>query len=626
MDAHLRVMGEFLHVQREVMEDYLAGRNSNLESGNSNFEGADFPMLDAIDEYLPGRKIVARRDMSLPEDLFSSQHTVGGRELSRINPRQYGLPVVPMTFSIEMIAEAAEALLPGFQVIAMQDIKLTKWLDYHVTELSHASVVAEIVENDSDYEFRISDFERVVKAQLFHWHGNEAPSRPAVVATLLLSSAAPKPPDAPPLSLQNERPTRVSCETLYKNLFHGEEFQGTRELGRFGDNGIEALIETLPRPRLFSSNPDPRFAFDPVLLDVALHPMCAWHLEQPDQSGRILLPIGVDRIEFFGRRPEPGTRFFSRATISRETTRQFSHEVEIVDLDGKTWCRMSGCHYWRFYLPFRQYNFHGPKDVYRLSEEWAEIRPVENSRAMLLDIPSDLRNPTMQPIAARVSLSERELNEFLHLKLSDERRTEWLFGRVAIKDAVRTLWHEMTGERLFTADIEINHDEFGKPAASLRGRETPPDFPAVSLSHCGPKMVSLAVSSGRAGVDIEKIAPREAGFLKIAFNDRERKLLATLDPEMAEWVARFWCAKEAAGKCLGRGLSDGPRGIEVVSANPQSGEVLCRLGPGLLSLFPDFAQRLLRVKTFTSGKMAVAATAGETLRESELHPPMNRVP
>src|SRR5207302_4831060 len=29
----------------------------------------------------------------------------------------------------------------------------------------------------------------------------------------------------------------------------------------------------------------------------------AWHLEQPDWSGRILLPIGIERMEFFGPTP-----------------------------------------------------------------------------------------------------------------------------------------------------------------------------------------------------------------------------------------------------------------------------------------------------------------------------------
>ena len=85
-------------------------------------------------------------------------------------------------------------------------------------------------------------------------------------------------------------------------------FQGVRANLRSGDEGIESRVEVLPRDRLFRSVPEPDFLIDPVLFDVVLHPLAAWHLVQPDQAGRIMLPVGVESLEVFGPRWPPAPR------------------------------------------------------------------------------------------------------------------------------------------------------------------------------------------------------------------------------------------------------------------------------------------------------------------------------
>ena len=609
---HLQIMEEFLATQQEVMQNYI-----NRESASQTVElpdieireaVPDFPMVDEIIELVPGSRITARRAMRLEEDFFSAQHTVGGRELSQVDPEQYGLPVVPMTFSIEMLAEVSRSLFPGLQVTAMRDIKLYKWLDYKEVGEATAQVSATV-----DFE-STNNAQVVINAELFHSQGTEIsnPDRPAATATVEMATQFPEAPAAPHFEVINERTCGVTREVLYKNLFHGEEFQGVNEFGPFGDDGIEASVQVLPRTKLFTNNPDPEFVFDPVLMDVALHPMCAWHLEQEDQSGRILLPVGLDRIEFYGSRPDVGTTFSSRSKMRKETTRQFSQDVDLVDQDGRIWCHMEGSHYWRFYLPFRKFNFHGPKNIYMLSEDWPALPEQKGCNTKLLKVPNDLRNPTMQPIGARVTLSDREFSEFCRLDLSAERQTQWLFGRVAAKEAIRTCWFEKTGEQLFTSDIEIDHDEFGRPTASMRARETPDNFPAVSLSHSGTKIAAIASTSETIGIDIEKITPRDAGFLKIAFTQDEIDMLQEIDPDMKEWVARFWCAKEAVGKALGRGLINGPRSVEIVSADVSSGVVHLKLSKSMLAEFPQYKDKSITAQTSVDKKLAAASTICET--------------
>src|SRR4029453_12512523 len=111
-----------------------------------------------------------------------------------------------------------------------------------------------------------------------------------------------------------------------------------------------------PRARWFRSTPAPRVVIDPVLVDAAMHILGAWHLEQPDWSGRILLPIGMQSMEFFRPPPAARSRFTVRGHNEEETARQVRHGLEVYDENG-LWLRLTGAAYWRFYLPFGDVNF-----------------------------------------------------------------------------------------------------------------------------------------------------------------------------------------------------------------------------------------------------------------------------
>ena len=54
-------------------------------------------------------------------------------------------------------------------------------------------------------------------------------------------------------------------------MFHGPLFQMIRSLDRIGREGIEGTLEVQPRNGWFRSNPEPRVALDPVLIDAAMH-------------------------------------------------------------------------------------------------------------------------------------------------------------------------------------------------------------------------------------------------------------------------------------------------------------------------------------------------------------------
>jgi phosphopantetheinyl transferase len=220
----------------------------------------------------------------------------------------------------------------------------------------------------------------------------------------------------------------------------------------------------------------------------------------------------------------------------------------------------------------------------------------------------------MLVVTAQITLSPTEQRNFSQLKGPDRKRAEWLFGRIAAKDAVRLLWWAREGERMFPADIEIETDAHGRPRAIFRDRDRALEFPNVSISHSAGASMALAAYAPFVGIDIEKVVPREAGFAELAFDHDERRLLDSPGLKRDETMTRLWCAKEAVAKALGRGLVDGPRSLAIRRIDSCTGIAGVALGPQLGGEFPQFATDLLQVRTVLDNDFVVATTLCEPLR------------
>ncbi|HYH63160.1 MAG TPA: acyltransferase domain-containing protein, partial [Urbifossiella sp.] len=429
MSAYLDVMEQFLDVQREVMTSFLAGCPAGVVEGLHESPAADKPLCltgDVI-HYEPGREVVFRRVMDEREDRYADDHTLGGRGVSRVDPAQNGLPILPMTFSLEAMAQAALLLAPGKVVTSLQNVRLFRWLpfDPDPTTLEVRATVVAVDPETGTVEVK-ADVRDLGNSFLA-----DAAGKPACEATLTLADHYPEPPDPLPFALTDETPCRSTVDDLRRNMFHGPLFQMIRSLDRVGREGIEGTLEVQARDGWFASDADPRVALDPVLVDAAMHVLGAWHLEQPDWTGRILLPIGVQRLDFYGPPPAVGSLLLLRGHNEEETARQVRHGVELFGTDGRPWFRMTGAAYWRFYLPFGNVNFFGPKDQYFLS---TRVEAVESGggRCFVLDPPADLQQPVLRAAGVRVTMSKRELTEYM--AVPEAGRTGWYFPRLVAKD------------------------------------------------------------------------------------------------------------------------------------------------------------------------------------------------
>ena len=134
--------------------------------------------------------------------------------------------------------------------------------------------------------------------------------------------------------------------------------------------------------------------------------------------------------------------------------------------------------------------------------------------------------------------------------------------------------------------------------------------PSISIAHSQGNAVALAVLDPEAlvGIDLESLTHRREDFESIAFSPDERDLLAALAPDLRqEWALRMWCAKEAVGKALGRGLSAGLLAFHITCADRSTGTVEMELRDGALRQCPRLEGKSLPVYTARESDFVFAA-------------------
>lgn len=206
-------------------------------------------------------------------------------------------------------------------------------------------------------------------------------------------------------------------------------------------------------------------------------------------------------------------------------------------------------------------------------------------------------------------LTAAERDYWQSMRGVDKRRHEWLLGRAAAKDAVRLLLEQYADLWLSPDQIEILPDAYGCPRVSGTGIRAGLQ-PVVSIAHSHGVAVGLAVldPGALAGVDLEGTFRHRENYESIAFHPDERRILADIAPDLAEeWALRMWCAKEAVGKALGRGLSHGLLALRITHMDIAGGLLGVELRDAALDQFPELRGKLLTVYTVRESDFVFSA-------------------
>lgn len=416
-------------------------------------------------------------------------------------------PVIPMTMILELLGEAAFNHERQRKLSRIQQIRVFQWMN--VSKPFREKVVGER-KNDSIWSVRIDKY---AEAEV-------------VLAEKLESSSLQL------LTVGNLLDIQIDPVTIYdRHMFHGPAYQGIKAVNSIGDKGIRGII-------VGSGGKG-------SLLDNAGQLFGLW-LQLTLKVNKVAFPIKIDEIIFYQDFADQTGEFectCSLTDINDETaTANF-----LLKRDGKVWAVINGWQNIRLEFDERLWQVSMSPKFNLLSEEiYPEV--FKFHKAYQKVISWDFIAKRYLPLADRNFLNGLALNK----------RKKWLVSRVALRDAIRSLLLRETNTAYYPIEFSIAKLATGQPviqgplAADVQ----------ISIAHKNDEAVAIARLGKPVGIDMEEIKSRGVGFEEIALTANERLLLKG-KKDRDEWITRFWVAKEAYGKSIGKGLAGNPKTYQV---------------------------------------------------------------
>ncbi|MEZ4767670.1 MAG: beta-ketoacyl synthase N-terminal-like domain-containing protein [Caldilineales bacterium] len=582
------------------------------------------PFMRDTRAFVPGQELDALCPLDVNEDLFMRDHTLG-RDISRLDADLLALPIVPLTVTMEIMAEAAAVLAPEMVLTGMRNLRAYRWI---ILEEGRGTLQVTARRRASEHG---AEFDVVVRALPGGDAAEPSGLLPAVAEGIMVFAPGyPEPPAVPPLVLQDERPSRWQPELLYRDgMFHGPAFRAVTSIERVGSNGLTATMEALPTDKFLRSNASPDFIAEPIVLDAAGQLVGFWTLETLEQ-GFVVFPYHLDALHFYGPPLPAGERVTCQVGTTLLENLQMTSDIDILDEAGRLRMRLEAWDDKRFDIPRPFYRFILSRGEAQLSEPWTaplagypagdayRARKISGFPAGFFQAHYGLWEKTL----AHLVLTRSERQVWRGMTGADRRRTDWLLGRVAAKEALAVYLHDVYNLPLKPADIEISTDERGSPYVTGDWLPATDQPIAVTIAHAGGVAVAVAGqvrNDGRMpgiGVDLEPVQRQDASFADVAFTRQEQLLLADLgDPQVDKWPLRVWCAKEAVGKALGYGLAAGPHSVTVERVDTDSGFVTMNLAGTLVDLFPNLSGEKIAAYTARENGYVLASVLGREAQQ-----------
>lgn len=540
------------------------------------------PFLGRTLAYRPGARLVVERILDLAEDLHLADHAFV--HAPGVKPLSACLPVLPLTMSLEAMAEVAACLAPGYGLIGAGEVKASRWIELADVDRLPLRIEARHVAYDAP-----GDVHRIHAAIQ-----PEGQAAPCATATFFFGRRYRLDLSLTLRAFSHPRRHALAGEDIYRErlLFHGPSYQCLAGPITLADEGAACEMTVLSPEGLFRSDARPQLLLDPQLLDAVGQLIGVWAMARE----RYVFPIGIERLEFYRPAPPAGARVPVRIEITADAGKTLEADIEAQDGGGAVWMRLKGWRMWKFRWDRRFVGFRRAparealSDDYPLADFPGACRMIEAAETADFDV----------ALLARHYLHMEEMAEFTRKAGAPRRQRQWLLGRIAAKDAVRA-WlarADAGAAEIHPASLLIAPDAQRQPIVHYPAR---PDLqlPRISIAHCDARAIAVA-EEAPVGVDIEPISPRDDAFAETVCGPRERMLLdacakaAGAAPE--EWLTRLWCAKEALGKRRGSGVDGSPRRFEAIEM----------AATGAIDMLAKGEDRARRVMTRRDGDFIVA--------------------
>jgi phosphopantetheine--protein transferase-like protein len=545
----------------------------------------------------PGVAVEMSKVFTLKDAPFLGDFALGTSQLSYADPNLKGLILLPVPVGIEIMAEAASHLAPSRAVVAVEDFVCRRMVNFNKGELK-LSISAE----------RISSSDRslaAVKVQLRTDTENAAFTWPVMEATVLLSENAPKcgaPSDVEPLSMPST--VHWSDREIYPaRLCCGKRLRGIRFVEQWSHSGLDYEVEVPPLAGNVAFTRFPLWVVNPLLLTIVTSGFPLWRSHEKF-TGAFSFPFRLRRLDILAPMPAESSRLNAYLRLTGVTPKSHISDITLTDGNGTQLLQFSGWEELTERVPdnYREIIMQPATGFMtkQISREALGEPATDVASAFVVDIPYGIFERDEElwlKTLSHVILSAQERREFSKMTGATARRVEWLFGRVAAKEAVRRFMKDFYQARWSAADVIIWADDHGKPHALGEWADTITGKLDIAIAHTSQFVVALAAANAHAGVDVESISrDLSEDFANGVFTPEELELAANaINPSQA--VIRFWCAKEAVSKALGTGIRYSPKEMVIKGFLPDSGTLTVQLEGAWLEAFKKFKGRDITVSS-----------------------------
>jgi hypothetical protein len=460
---HLDLMRNFLEGQQSLMENWLgAGDDPPPDAA-----GVPAPLLSEIlahDE----NHLLAECHVNLATDNFVRHHVMTG-PVSDTDPELQGLSCIPMAVSLEMMAEACAVLAGRTDVTVIENIRAFDWIALDDDELS-VEVRAEVIDRGAGcFRASVSTARGVALSAEFLFDAER------------LLSQLPE--------LKERRESCWNAPDLYTTgMFHGPVFRSLRYIDAWDDSGIDVELSDAALGDFITDGSTPRLILNPVLLDALGQVVACW-LVQFFGTEFNNFPSTIDRIELYESCPTGRSGHIMRTRqrpvdgTSTDPGAPRAWQFECIDDQGRVLMRVHDLINVFWQMPSAYHSVRWRPLLGWLGHPLAGHSP----NALEWRVPALPADFLAQSGAiclrtlAHALLGRSERLQWRALQGPVRSRIDWLFGRAAVKEAVRFWIHERTGRILYPTDILVGESATGEPQVDGWWRDALIEAPRISL-------------------------------------------------------------------------------------------------------------------------------------------------
>ncbi len=570
--------------------------------------GATNPLLSDAEktEESPGVFIEMKKTFRFSEVPFLADFALGTSQLSYSDPNLRGLVLLMPPAAMEMMAELAQMVVPNMSFLSVCDFACRRWVKFKGGELRLVLRAERVAGGGAGTAS--------VKVVLRDDAADDAFTCPVMEATVVMGPQSMRRPEAVVAQpLAKPRSVHWSGRDIYPSrICYGRRLRGIKFVESWGEEGVDYEVRVPPLSNCVAFTRFPLWTLNPLLVGVVASGFTLWRSHE-SFVGAFSFPFRVRKLELLGQLPSEGAELRCYLRLTGVTPRSHLCDITVSDGNGIALMRIEGWEELAEHIPreFRDMIMQPASGYLSRSLSAKEVGDpgTDVATAYMTDPPYEVferHEGLWLDAMSKAALSAHEAGDFERLPYSVPRRTEWLYGRIAAKEAVRRYLRDFYQARWSNADVCIYKDERGKPKATGDWKDSLTVKLDVGIAHTERFIVAVAAANARVGVDVES-ARRDLSdeFASGAFTDGERELAAAA-AQSSQALIRFWCAKEAVSKALGTGLRYSPRDIAVTGYHPDSGRMTVRLSGAWLESFKVFKGRDIQVSSRVLREHALA--------------------